>query len=81
MSCILYYSNYCNPSKKILYDLGRTPLKDEIHFVCIDQRERGEENTINIRLPNGQKTFVAPNSCKSSSIIIIISRKSHFIWK
>jgi hypothetical protein len=36
---ICYYSNYCEPSKKLLQKMAKTKLKQEIHFISIDQRE------------------------------------------
>ena len=71
MSCILYYSNFCNPSKKILYDLGRTSLKDDIHFVCIDKRLRGEDNAVNILLPNGQALLLPPTVVKVPALLLL----------
>jgi len=48
---ICYYSNFCDPSKKLLQKISRTKLQREIHFICIDQRNRG---------PNGQ-TYIIYN--------------------
>ena len=39
MSTVLYYSNYCHHSKKIIGKLARTMTKKEVHFICIDNRE------------------------------------------
>lgn len=36
---ICYYSNYCEPSKKLLQKIARTKLQHDIHFICIDNRE------------------------------------------
>ena len=55
MSSILYYSNYCDPSKKLLFELSRSKIKEELHFVCIDNREKGPKNSTHIILENGQK--------------------------
>ena len=71
MSCILYYSNYCDPSKKILYDLARTQIKDDIHFVCIDKRERGEKGKIYILLTNGQKLLLPPTVNKVPALLLL----------
>ena len=29
MSCILYYSNYCKPSKKLLFELSKSKIKED----------------------------------------------------
>jgi hypothetical protein len=44
---ICYYSNYCDPSKKLLQKIAKTKLQQEIHFICIDRRQRDSKgNTI-----------------------------------
>jgi hypothetical protein len=40
---ICYYSNYCDPSKKLLQKISRTKLQNDIHFICIDSREHGRD--------------------------------------
>ena len=35
---VLYYSNHCKHSKKILQSLGKTNLREKISFICIDNR-------------------------------------------
>jgi len=44
---IVYYSNFCDPSKKLLQKISKTKLSQEIHFICIDRRQRDSKgNTI-----------------------------------
>ncbi len=38
MSCILYYSNQCEKSKKTLQSLARGSAQKDVHFMCIDKR-------------------------------------------
>ena len=38
MSCILYYSKYCEVSKKYLQLLSKSDVQKDIHFICIDKR-------------------------------------------
>lgn len=45
MSAILYYSNYCNHCKRILFEASRSKVKDGIHFVCIDRRIKKNNET------------------------------------
>ena len=40
MSCVLYYSKYCDNCKKILFKIGKDKIKDDIHFLCIDKRKK-----------------------------------------
>ncbi len=47
MSIVIYYSNFCDPSKKLFQKVAKTKLSQEIHFICIDQRKRDSKgNTI-----------------------------------
>ena len=72
MSCILYYSNFCSPSKKLIYDLGRSKIKEDIHFICIDNREKDpEKNSTNIVLPNGQKILLPPTVIKVPAMLLL----------
>ena len=45
---IIYYSNYCEPSKKLLQLLAKTSAGKDLHYICIDVRFKD---------PNG-RTFV-----------------------
>ena len=38
MSSVLYYSKYCENCKKLLYELGKTKIQKDIHFLSIDKR-------------------------------------------
>ena len=71
MSTILYYSNYCQHSKKILIALSRSQIKDDIHFVCIDKREKGPKNETHIVLENGQKLLLPPTVIKVPALLLL----------
>ena len=71
MSSILYYSNYCDPSKKLLFELSRSKIKDDIHFVCIDNRKEGDKKTIHILLANGQKLLLPPSVNKVPALLLL----------
>jgi hypothetical protein len=43
---ICYYSNFCEPSKKLLQLLAKTKLNQEIHFICIDKRFKSPQGDI-----------------------------------
>jgi len=45
MASIVYYSNFCEPSKKLLQLIARTKQRQDMHFLCVDTRfksPRGE---------------------------------------
>ena len=71
MSSILYYSNFCEPSKKLLFELSRSKIKDDMHFVCIDNREKGPKNSIHIILENGQKLLLPPSIVKVPALLLL----------
>ena len=62
MSCILYYSNFCDHSKKLLQGLSKTSVSKDVHFICIDKRMKDPSTgKIYIVLENGQK-IVMPDT-------------------
>jgi hypothetical protein len=70
MSLILYYSNFCEHSKKLLQGLSKTQLSKEIHFICIDKRVNDGGKTF-IVLENGQKTLLPPNIAKVPALLLL----------
>lgn len=71
MSCVLYYSNFCKPSKELLITLSKTKVKDDIHFVCIDNRVKGKNNETYILLPNGEQLILPPTVKKVPALLLI----------
>ena len=70
MSTVLYYSNYCHHSKKIIGKLARTMTKKEVHFICIDNREV-KNGRIHIILENGARCILPPNISKVPALLLI----------
>ena len=71
MSSILYYSNFCEHSKKLLQSLSKTQVSKEIHFICIDKRERDKSGKIFIVLENGQKIVMPENVTKVPALLLL----------
>jgi len=72
MSCILYYSNYCDKCKNILRTVGNSQLKDDIHFICIDKRVKNPENgAIYVILENQQKVILPPQVQKVPAMLLL----------
>ena len=70
MSSVLYYSKYCENCKKLLYELGKTDIKKNVHFLSIDRRiNRGDK--IYIQLDNGHEIFMPPNITKVPSLLLL----------
>lgn len=70
MSSILYYSNFCEHSKKLLQNLSKFDLKKEIHFICIDKRVQ-EGNKTFIVLQTGQKIIMPENVTKVPALLLL----------
>lgn len=58
MNNILFYSNYCENSKKVLTELTKTQMKEELYYICIDKRTKRSNGAIYIILENGQEIMM-----------------------
>jgi len=71
MSCILYYSNYCEPSKKLLQTVMKTQNSKDIHFICIDKRVRDSNGKVYIVLQTGQKIIMPENVTRVPALLLL----------
>ncbi len=71
MSSILYYSNFCEPSKKLLQTVSKTQMAKDIHFICIDNRVKDSNGKIFIVLQNGQKIIMPENVTKVPALLLL----------
>jgi hypothetical protein len=71
MSAVLYYSNYCNHCKDLLMKISRSKSKEDLHFVCIDKREKHKDGSTHIVLENGQRLLLPPNVKKVPSVLLL----------
>ena len=69
---ILYYSNYCKNSQKILQFFVKNNLTDQVSFICIDKRKQ-DPNTgqINVLLENGTQILLPPNVHSVPSLLLV----------
>ena len=70
MSSILYYSNFCDHSKKLLQTLSKAGVHQDIHFMCIDKRIK-EANKLYILLENGQKIVMPENITRVPALLLL----------
>ena len=68
---ILYYSNYCEKCKELLQILIQSQAKKEIHFVCIDNRIKKQDNCIYIILENQKELILPPNITKVPALLLL----------
>ena len=71
MSCILYYSKYCEVSKKYLQILSKSNVQKDIHFICIDKRVKEANNKTYIILENGQKIILPENVTRVPALLLL----------
>lgn len=71
MSCILYYSKYCEVCKKYLQLLSKSDIQKDIHFICIDKRVKDSNNKTYIILENGQKIIMPENITKVPALLLL----------
>jgi hypothetical protein len=67
----LYYSNYCQHSKKLLQTLSKTNIQQDIHFICIDKRVKDSNNKMFIVLENGQKIIMPENVNRVPALLLL----------
>ena len=79
MSCILYYSNFCQHSKKLLKELSQSTVKDEIHFISIDNREKASDGQTIINLEKNQKVIL-PTSVTRVPALLLINRNYEVLF-
>lgn len=71
MTEVLYYSNFCPHSKELLLYLSKSKKKDDIHFICIDKREKHVDGTMHIILETGKRLLLPPNVTSVPSILLL----------
>jgi hypothetical protein len=71
MSSILYYSNFCEHSKKLLQLLSKTHVSKDIHFLCIDRRVKESDGKIYLLLENGQKIVMPETVTKVPALLLL----------
>ena len=71
MSCILYYSNFCEPSKKVLQTISKTQNAKDIHFICIDKRVKDSNGKVFIILQTGQQIIMPENVTRVPALLLL----------
>ncbi len=71
MSSILYYSNLCEHSKKLLQTISKNQLSNDVHFICIDKRVKDANNKIYIVLENGQRIIMPENVNRVPALLLL----------
>ena len=78
MSMILYYSNYCESCRNILPTISQSHLKNDIHFLCIDNRIRKPDNSLYLVMSN-QKEILLPPVITQVPALMLLNRGSQVL--
>lgn len=69
---ILYYSNYCKHSQKVVQFLAKNQLIDQLNFICIDKRKRDPKtNQMLVQLENGKIVILPPNVHSVPTLLLV----------
>ena len=71
MSSILYYSSYCQHSSSVIQKISKSPAQSDIHFVCIDRREKMPDGQIAVILDNEQKVILPAHVSKVPALLLL----------
>jgi len=71
MSCILYYSRYCEVCKKYLQIFTKQALQNDMHFICIDKRVKDASGKTWILLENGEKIIFPPMVNRVPALLLL----------
>ena len=75
---ILYYSNYCTNCAQMLPQISQSQVKNDIHFICIDNRIKKDEKTY-IILPN-QKEIILPTTVDKVPALLLLNRGNQVLY-
>ena len=76
---ILYYSNYCGNCRQLLPLLSQSQVKNDIHFMCIDNRVKKPDGSTYIVLQN-QKEIILPNTVDKVPALLLLNRGNQVIF-
>ena len=79
MSSILYYSNACQNSKRLLQKISTSSIKDDMHFICIDRRAKRQNGATYVILDNGQEILLPPTVNKVPALLLL-NRGHHVLF-
>jgi len=77
MSTVLYYSKFCQNCQKLLTNISKSDVKNDIHFICIDKRVKDQNNQVFVVLENGQKVILPPTVTKVPALLLL--NKNHHV--
>ena len=76
---ILYYSNFCSNCSALLPSISQSHIKNDIHFICIDNRIKKPDGSIYIILQN-QKEIILPQIVNQVPALMLLNRGNKTIF-
>jgi hypothetical protein len=77
MPVICYYSNFCEPSKKLLQVMARSQVQTDVHFICIDQRSRNAAGQTVLEV-QGQQVLLPPTVTRVPALYFMETQQTLF---
>ena len=71
MNSVFFYSNYCRHCERLLSQIVKHPLRNDLHYICIDKRRKGEDSKTLVILENGTEMELPSNLKKVPSLLLI----------
>ena len=69
---ILYYSNFCPNSQKVIQYISKAGLIDRINAICIDKRTIDPKTSqMHIQLETGKKIILPPNIHSVPALLVV----------
>ncbi len=79
MSYIFYYSNYCKNCSPILKTLSSSNVKNDIHFISIDNRVKKSDGKIYLIMAN-KKEIILPHTVDKVPALLLLNRGNQVIF-
>ena len=73
MNSILYYSQYCDHSKKLLSYLTTNSLQGSIHFICIDKRRQDTKTGRTYIIMDNGEAIIMPENIQSVPSVLLLN--------
>ena len=71
MNSVFFFSNYCKHCEKLLTQIIKHPLRNDLHYICIDKRRKGEDDKMLVILENGTEMELPSDLRKVPSLLLI----------
>ena len=78
MSVVLYYSKYCENCNKLIYQLGKTEIKKNIHFLNVDKRKKNGDEMY-IVLENGMEILM-PKAVNMVPALLLLNKNNQILF-